>query len=66
MRVRPDVKGFFDPATSTISYVMSDPDTRHAAILDSVLDYDPKAARTSTTPADAIITHVKRAGLTVD
>ena len=61
--VGPDVKGFFDPATSTITYVVSDPDSKRAAIIDSVLDYDPKAARTSTQSADAIIAHVKDRGL---
>ncbi|TWB86889.1 glyoxylase-like metal-dependent hydrolase (beta-lactamase superfamily II) [Bradyrhizobium macuxiense] len=60
---KPDVKGFFDPGTFTISYVVSDPDTRRAAIVDSVLDYDPKAARTSTQSADAIIAHIKENGL---
>ncbi len=64
--VQPEVKGFFDPATFTISYVVSDPRTRRAAIIDSVLDYDPKSGRTRTASADAIIAHVKEAGLAVD
>lgn len=56
--VKPEVKGFFDPATYTISYVISDPATRAAAVIDSVLDYDPKSGRTKTTSADAIIDFV--------
>ena len=37
-RVKPDVKGFFDPRTSSIQYVVSDPATRACAIIDPVLD----------------------------
>ncbi len=63
---RPDVEAFFDPATSTITYVVSDSATRRAAIIDSVLDYDPKAGRTSTRSADAVIAHVNGNGLLVE
>lgn len=63
---RPEIKGFFDPATDTISYVVADPATRRAAIIDPVLDFDPKAGRTSTKSADAIVAHVKENGLAVD
>jgi len=62
----PDVKGFFDEATNTISYVVSDPATARAAILDSVLDYDAAAGRTSTGSADRLIAYVRAQGLTVD
>ena len=37
----PKVDGFFDPATNSISYLVSDPDTRRAAVIDPVLDFDP-------------------------
>lgn len=60
------VEGFFDPTTSTISYVTSDPKTGHAAIIDSVLDYDPKSGRTSTKSADVVIDYVRSRGLTID
>lgn len=66
LAVRPAVKGFFDPATCTISYVVWDPATRRAAIVDSVLDYDPKAGRTSTKSADALIAQVRQEELVVD
>ncbi len=56
---KPEVKGFFDEATYTISYVVRDPETRAAAIIDSVLDYDPKSGRTKTESADAVIAFVK-------
>ncbi len=63
---QPRVRAFFDEATFTASYVVHDPATRRAAIIDSVLDYDPAAGRTSHASADAIITYVAREGLTVD
>ncbi len=63
---RPQVRAFFDEATFTASYVVHDPATRHAAIIDSVLDYDPAAGRTSHGSADAIIAYVEREGLTVE
>lgn len=63
MSAVPEVQAFFDPATHTISYVVSDPRTRQCAIIDSVLDYDPKSGRTSTHSAAQIIEHVRRQGL---
>jgi len=54
----PTVRAFFDSATSTASYLVSDPATGTAAIIDPVLDFDPKAARISTRSADALLTAV--------
>jgi len=56
--VNPQVTAFFDEATFTVSYVVSDPAGRSAAIIDSVLDYDPKSGRTSTESADRIVAHI--------
>ncbi|WP_439636435.1 MBL fold metallo-hydrolase [Oceanicaulis sp.] len=64
--LNPTVKAFFDPDTFTISYVVSDPATSKAAIIDSVLDYDPKSGRTAHKSADAVIAYVKEHGLDVD
>ena len=64
--MRPQVAAFFDPATFSYSYVVSDTTTRHCAIIDPVLDYDPAAGRTSTTNADRLITYVQEHELTVD
>lgn len=61
----PDVKAFFDEPTNTVSYVVSDPATKKAAIVNSVLDYDPKSGRTSRDSADAIIAYVKEQGFEV-
>lgn len=52
------VEGYFDPATSTVSYLVLDPATRHCALIDSVLDYDPKSGRTSTASADLLLARV--------
>ncbi len=62
---QPVVQGFFDEATFTISYVVHDPLTRAAAVIDSVLDYDPYAGRTSHDSADRIVDYVASNGLTV-
>jgi glyoxylase-like metal-dependent hydrolase (beta-lactamase superfamily II) len=61
----PIVQGFFDEETFTASYVVHDPATKQAAIVDSVLDFDQPSGRTSTGSADEIIAYVKEHGLTV-
>lgn len=63
---RPVVRGFFDAPTFTASYVIHDPATRRAAIVDSVLDYDPASGRTSHASAEAILAYVEAERLTVD
>ncbi|MEL6662374.1 MAG: MBL fold metallo-hydrolase [Pseudomonadota bacterium] len=60
---KPDVKGFFDPETYTISYVVTDPDTKKCAIVDSLLDYDSASGRTHTASADKLIAFVRENGL---
>src|SRR5210317_343705 len=62
----PMVKTFFDEPTFTFSYVVSDPETKRCAIVDSVLDFDYAAGKTDTASADAIIEYVKSEGLGVD
>ena len=63
---RPDVKAFFDEPSNTFSYVVSDPATRRAAVIDSVLDYDAASGRTRRDSADAIVAWVRGHGLGVD
>ncbi|AVD80755.1 MBL fold metallo-hydrolase [Pseudomonas sp. SWI6] len=53
------VEAFFDEATSTISYLVLDNETLQCALIDSVLDYDPKSGRTCTASADRLIDRVK-------
>ena len=63
---KPDVSAFFDAATFTITYVVSDPATGRAAIIDPVLDFDPASGRTSTKSADEIVALVENENLGVD
>ena len=62
----PMIRAFFDKPTFTVSYVVHDPETKQAAIIDSVLDFDPASGRTSFASADSIIAYVARQGLAVD
>lgn len=64
--MKPSVQTFFDQTTFTATHVIWDPGTRHAAILDSVKDYDPKSGRTSTESADSLVAWVRETGLTVE
>lgn len=56
---------FHDPATGTVSYVVHDPATREAAIVDPVLDYDAAAGHTATRSADRLLTHLREHDLTL-
>jgi len=62
----PNIQSFFDPATFTVTHVLFDPTTLRAAVIDPVLDYDPKSGRTSHTNANKVIDYVHDKGLTVD
>jgi len=64
--MKPEVKTFFDEATFTATHVVHCPETKKAAIVDSVLDYDPKSGRTSTRSAEAVLAYVNDAGLAVE
>jgi glyoxylase-like metal-dependent hydrolase (beta-lactamase superfamily II) len=61
--MKPRVQAFFDPATFTATYLVSDPATRSAAIIDPVLDFEPKGARLSTASADAVLEAARRQDL---
>ena len=62
---KPLVHGIFDPATWTVTYVVYEKAGSDCAIIDPVLDYDPKSGRTSHTSADKVIAFVKSQQLTV-
>lgn len=64
--MNPHVQGFFDPSTFTVSYVVHDPATKKAAIIDPVLDFTPRNGRTSTQSADALLRYVDENDLTLD
>jgi len=63
---RPVVKSFFDEATFTVSHVVHDPSTKKAALIDSVLDFDPPSGRTSHASADALVAYVEAEDLTIE
>jgi glyoxylase-like metal-dependent hydrolase (beta-lactamase superfamily II) len=60
----PEITGFFDAATSSLSYLVADPVAKRAAIIDPVLDFEPRAGRISTASADKIV--AAAAGLKVE
>ncbi len=66
MTQRPEVTGHYHQDTSSIAYLVADPETKRAAIIDPVLDYDERAGRISTTFADAMIAAAKAKGVTID
>ena len=64
--IGPDVVGVFDPTTHTVSYVVSDPASGAALIIDPVLDFDPAAARVSTTSVDRLLRLIDESGLRLE
>ena len=62
----PAIESFFDPVTGTVSYVVFQKKGSPCAIIDSVLDYDPKSGRTQTVSADKLIAFVRQEDLRVD
>lgn len=64
--MKPHIQAFFDSGTSTISYVVRAPGDPACALIDPVLDYSPKAGRTSTTSADQLIDYVRENELKVE
>src|SRR5665647_548210 len=65
MSQRLAIEHFFDEDTSTFSYIVLDRGTLQCALIDSVLDYDPKSGRTGTVAADRLIARVKALGAQV-
>jgi len=65
MTAAPIIRGFFDEATSTVSYLLADPATGQAAIIDPVLDFDAASGRVGTGSADALLAAAKDEGWTI-
>jgi glyoxylase-like metal-dependent hydrolase (beta-lactamase superfamily II) len=59
------IEAFFDPDTWTLSYLVLDRESQQCALIDSVLDYDPKSGRTGTASADRMIDRVQTLGASV-
>ena len=66
MTAGPTIKAFFDEPTNTISYLVADPATKRAAIVDPVLDYDHASGKASTKSVDVILDEAVALGLTID
>jgi glyoxylase-like metal-dependent hydrolase (beta-lactamase superfamily II) len=64
--MNPKITALFDEATSTVTYLVADPATGRAAIIDSVLDFDPKSGRTATRSADRLIEAVRQEQLKIE
>jgi glyoxylase-like metal-dependent hydrolase (beta-lactamase superfamily II) len=63
---KPTIRAFFDEPTNTVSYLVSDPATKRAAVIDPVLDYDHDSGKASTKSAEAILAAAAADGLTID
>ena len=63
--MRPAVQAFFDNATNTVSYIVHDPVTRKAAIIDPVLDFTPRNGRVTTASSDALLSAANAQGLEI-
>lgn len=66
METVPEVQGFFDPSSNTISYIVRDPQSQSCAIVDSVLDIDYAAGRITYDHADELIDYISDHGLTLE
>ena len=66
MSRKPDIQAFFDEPTNTISYLVADPATQRGAVIDPVLDYDPRTGKASTKSADAILAAATAKRVTLD
>jgi glyoxylase-like metal-dependent hydrolase (beta-lactamase superfamily II) len=66
MDIQPQIEGFFDEASNTISYIAKDPNSDHCAIIDSVMDIDYAAGRITSEHADQLVARITERGLTLD
>jgi glyoxylase-like metal-dependent hydrolase (beta-lactamase superfamily II) len=66
MSDKPVIDAFFDEATFTITYLVSAPTQRHAAVIDPVLDYDHRSGKASTISADRVLAKARERGVKID
>ena len=62
----PVIKGFYEKRTGSVQYVVADPETRRCAVIDPVLDFEPKSGATATTSADEFLAYVEEQGYSLD
>lgn len=60
----PAVAAFYEPRTSSVQYIVSDPESGHCAIIDPVLDFEERSGSIATSSADALLAHLSAEGLT--
>lgn len=65
MNTRPEIKAFFDEPTNTVSYLVWDPATKEAAVIDPVLAFDPKSGEANVGAADSILAASSELGLNI-
>lgn len=65
MQSQAHIQAFFDEPTNTVTYLVSDPRTRQAAVIDPVLDYDHRSGKASTASADRVLEKARDDGLTI-
>ena len=66
MSSRPEIRAFFDEPTNTVSYLVADPATKRAAIMDPVLDYDHRTGKAATRSADTILAAAEKEGFAIE
>lgn len=66
MSKTPQIQAFFDEPTNTVSYLVTDPDTKKAAVVDPVLDYDNRTGKATTKSANAILSAAEADELTIE
>jgi glyoxylase-like metal-dependent hydrolase (beta-lactamase superfamily II) len=62
---RPDIQAFFHEPTNTVTYIVADPETKHAAIIDPVLDFDPASGRVSRESVSEVLAAAEKSGVVV-
>lgn len=62
---KPVIRAFFDEPTNTVSYIVADPDTKKAAVIDPVLDYEPSAGQVDTRSVDTLLRVADEQGYTI-
>lgn len=65
MAVSPQIQAFFHEGTNTVTYLVADPETQNAAVIDPVLDYDQRSGKVATQSADAVLDAALEKGLTI-
>ena len=65
MHHQPIIRAFFDESTNTVSYIVADPATKKAAVIDPVLDYDPNTGQVDTRSVDAMLRAAQEQGYAI-